>query len=257
MSRLGSLKYDSKAITDLKSQTKKASYLTVMPILERLIALGLVKVPSAEARESDEEQQEQEKKEEMPDIKTIVAEVRNMVKERPELQNHSEIKRIFLQLKYYNTELEKKKDLEPNIPKEKRPSFEANFRQIFQEIHDKIQNAYRNLTKEEQQEARPASRLPILKRYDFSKCENIYRTQAQEASKLYHTLFFAVKERSQMREILLEIASAEPYYEDRYNREMECYGKLAPFAGDDTRICLALAENIRRYCERSIEWRVK
>ncbi len=256
MSNLGTLKYDSKAITDLAPQTKKASYLTVLPILQRLFVFGHIRIPPPpETKEEAEERIEEETRPERPDMKTLISEVREMVKQQPELQNHPEIKKIFLQLKYYNTELEKMKSLEPNIPKEKRPSFAANFQKIFDEIHEKIFNAYRLLISSEKEESRPESKLPILKRYDFSKCEGIYRTQAQEASKLYHTLFFAKKERYQMREILLEIASAESYYEDRYTSEMECYKKTAPFTGEDTKASLALGENIRRYCERSIEWR--
>ncbi len=259
MSSLGSLKYDSKAITDLNEQTKKGSYLTFLPILERLIVLGMLRVPAAGEDEAEEgsKPQPEEEPQELPDIKTIVNEVRSLIKEKPELQNNQEIKRIFLQLKYYNSELEKKKSLEPNIPKEKKPSFDANFQSIFDEIHEKIRNAYRNFTAQQAQQNKPESKLPILRRYDFSKCEPIYRKQAEEASRLYHTLHFARRERYQMREILLEIASAEPYYVESYANELSCYGKLAPFAGDATRISLALAENLRRYCERSVEWRTK
>ncbi|MFP4267983.1 MAG: hypothetical protein ACLFQW_08335 [Spirochaetaceae bacterium] len=253
MSQLGTLKYDSKAITDLQTQVKKSSYLTILPILQRLLILGIVKAPAAEEEEVRQEQEERVI--EVPDLKTIIAEVRNMIKERPELQNNQDIKRIFLQLKYYNTELEKKNSLEPNIPKEKKASFEANFKERFDEIHGKIQNAYRSFLSQEEKKSRPESKLPILRRYDFTKCENIYRKQAEEASKLYHTLTFAQKERYQMREILLQMASAEPYYEDSYKKEIECYRRTAPFSGDDIRVSLALAEKLRRYCERSVEWR--
>jgi len=259
MSRLGTLKYDSKAITDLSEQCKKGAYLTFLPILERLFVWGMLRVPSAEPQEPEESERNRARQapKQAPDLKTIVNEVRNRVRENSELQNNPEIKRIFMQLKYYNSELEKKKSLEANIPKEKRASLEANFQQIFTEIHEKIQNAFLSYLKQEEQNSRPTSRVPILKRYDFTKCEGTYRKQAEEASKLYHTLHFARKERYQMREILLQISTAEPYYEDSYKKELECYGKIAPFAGDTARVGLALGENIRRYCERSVEWRTK
>lgn len=258
MSHLGTLKYNSRAITDLGTTTDKSSYLTSLPVLQRLIALGLLHVPQTDQKESEEAMEAAENKaKERPNIKTIVSEVHNMINERPEIQKNNEVKRIFLQLKNYNNELAKKKSLEPNIPKEKKASFEENFRQVFEDIHQKIYNAYSTLLSREEEQSQSQSKLPLIKRYDFSRCDDVFRSQAEEASRLYHTLAFAIKERSQMREILLEIAAAEPYYEKGYTHELACYKKIVPFSGDDIQVSLAYAETLRRYCERSIEWRPK
>jgi hypothetical protein len=105
------------------------------------------------------------------------------------------------------------------------------------------------------QEVKQEEKLPIFRRYDLTGCEEIYRKEAEEASRLYHTLRFARKERYQMREILLELSAAEPYYEDSMKKEVKCYSKVLPYQGESTKVSLALAEHIRRYCERSVEWR--
>lgn len=255
MTPLKSLKWDSKAITTLERSVRQAAVGVLTPAVQRLFALGMLRLysPRGEAREDTPRAGEPEE-EKAPDIKTIVAEVQEMVKDRPELRTHQEVKRIMIQLKNYNAELEKMQNLAPNIPKEKLESFKRNFKETFDDLTEKIRSAYRNLLEAEFGKETPAENLPILKRYDFFEMEKLYRDQVANAARIYSTIRFAEQERFQMREILVELASSEPYYEGFFKKELESYRHLAPFGEDYLKISKAFGEQISRYYDRYAEW---
>ncbi len=255
MTPLKSLRWDSKAITDLEKSVRQSAVGVLTPAVQRLFALGMLRLYNLKNENQEEPPAIQETEEkDTPDIKTIVAEVQEIVKERPELRTHQEVKRIMMQLKNYNTELEKMKSLAPNIPREKQEGFKKNFNEIFSDITEKIQNAYRSLIREELTEPKQVENLPILKRYDFYGMEKMYREQIANAARIHSTIRFAEKERFQMREVLVELAAGEPFYDGLLKRELEEYRHLAPFGKDHMKISRAFGEQIGRYFDRYAEW---
>lgn len=255
MTPLKSLKWDSKAITALERSVRQAAVGVLTPAVQRLFALGMLRLYNTKNETQEENPHSQEPEEQkVPDIKTIVAEVQEMVKDRPELRTHQEVKRIMMQLKNYNTELEKMRSLAPNIPREKQEGFKRNFQEIFDDITEKIQNAYRSIINEEYKDESPAENLPILKRYDFFSMEKLYRSQVENAARIYSTIRFAEQERFQMREVLVELAAGEPFYEGFFKRELEQYNHLAPFGDDSLKISRAFGDQISRYYDRYAEW---
>lgn len=255
MAPLKSLKWDSKAITSLEREVRLAAMAVLTPAVQRLFAMKKLRLYSVRGEEIEEEPKAAEgDKENVPDVKTIVAEVQEMVRQKPDLRTNSEVKRIMAQLKYYNTELEKMRSLEPNIPPEKKEGFRKNFQATFREIVEKIRGAYQTLIDEEFKENRPAENQPLLKRYDFSSLDNLFREQVRNAARIYSTIEFARKERFQMREILIELAAGEPYYIGLFSRELEMYKKLAPFGDDNVKISKAFGEQAGRYFDRYAEW---
>lgn len=255
---LDSLKWDSKAITNLDGAVRMSAMSILTPAVQRLFALGGLRLYSARGEEIEEEAESEKdgtnQEQDLPDIKTIIADVQEIVKQHPELRNNPEIKRILAQLKYYNTELKKMQSLEPNIPPEKKEGFRKNFQTTFHQINQKIRNAYQTLIDEELQKNRPPETKPLLKRYDFSQFENLYREQVQNASRLYSTISFVKKERFQMREILIDLSAGGPALMNLFTRELEEYKKLAPFGDDNVSISKAFGEQTSRYFERYAEW---
>jgi hypothetical protein len=253
MTPLKSLKWDSKAISSLAEMIEKAAMLTLAPALQRLLALGYIRPapPREQQAEEQEEPRQPQEARQMPAIKEMVADVKERIKKKPELKNHQEVKRIFVQLKYYNNQLEKMRSLQPGIPKEKQQSFLANFRQTFDEIHERIYNAYTALLRELEPPApQKASRTPILKRYEIAPAEPLYRSQCEDAARLYSTLAFAERERYNMRELLLELVTGEGYYISSYDQELKKYRTIAPFGSDYLQMSVAVSNALYRYLER-------
>ena len=255
MTPLKSLKWDSKAITNLEVAVRQSAMSILTPAVQRLFGSGKLRLYSARGEELEEAQANPETSaDEAPDLKTIVAEVKEMIKQRPQMRANTEVKRILAQLKYYNTELEKMRSLEPNIPAEKKEGFRKNFQTTFREIIEKIRGAYQTILDEELQENRPPEHRHVLKRYDFSGFDNLFREQIRTAARIYSTVGFAKKERFQMRESLVELSAGEPYYIGFFSRELEQYKKLAPFGDDNLKISRAFAEQTSRYYDRYAEW---
>ena len=266
MSPLKSLKWDSRAITDLTPPLRESAMGVLTPAVQRLFALGLLRLYSQKS--SEEAAGSQEKPEaanpQAPnkdpsqhassDIKTVVQEVKNMLKERPLLRNHQEVKKIMLQLKYYNTELEKMRSLAPNIPPEKAAGFKQNFQDTFNEIAQKIAASYTTLINEEMERNRPKEQLPVLKRYDFTNMDKLFRDQIANATRIYSTIRHADQERYQMREILVELSAGEPFHAGFFDRELKAYKQLAPFGEDNLKISRAFGNQLQRYYDRYAEW---
>jgi DNA-binding XRE family transcriptional regulator len=189
-----------------------------------------------------------------PDIRKVVQEVKSLLKEHPELKQHQEVKRIMVQLKYYNTELEKMRSLAPNIPPEKAAAFKKNFQTTFNEIAQKIGAAYNTLINEEIERDRPKEQLPVLKRYDFSTMDKLFREQIANAAKIYSTIRYADQERYQMREVLVELSAGEPFYSGFIARELRQYQQLAPFGEDHLKITRAFGSQLQHYYDRYAEW---
>ncbi len=273
MSPLKSLKWDSRAITDLTPPLRESAMGVLSPAVQRLFALGLLRLYSqksseeatgsqekpegaySQASHQQREAPQEEASQNMPtDIKTVVEEVKNMLKERPLLRNHQEVKKIMLQLKYYNTELEKMRSLAPNIPPEKAAGFKQNFQATFNEISQKIAASYNALINEEIEKHRPKEQLPVLKRYDFTNMDKLFREQIANATRIYSTIRHADQERYQMREILVELSAGEPYHAGFFDRELKAYKQLAPFGEDNLKISRAFGNQLQRYYDRYAEW---
>ncbi|MCF7949733.1 MAG: hypothetical protein K9M94_14180 [Spirochaetia bacterium] len=277
MSPLKSLKWDSRAITDLNPPLREAAVGVLTPAVQRLFALGLLRLYSPKGGGAEQEPgpggnaaaqsagqdagagtagagAAEEGGEQAPDIKKVVQEVKKLLKERPELQQHQEVKRIMVQLKYYNTELEKMRSLAPNIPREKAAAFKKNFQTTFNEIAQKIGAAYNTLISEEIERDRPKEQLPVLKRYDFSTMDKLFREQIANAAKIYSTIRYAGRERYQMREVLVELSAGEPFYAGFFARELKQYQQLAPFGEDYLKISRAFGGQLQHYYDRYAEW---
>ena len=305
---LKSLKWDSKAITDLNPPLREAALGVLTPAVQRLFALGLLRLYSTKTPEKDAANADSAAKapseagtsapaqssgsgsrspaghagrtgrtdsigdtgsvpkgprtspsseqsgEDPPDIKSVVQEVKNMLKDKPELRNHQEVKKIMLQLKYYNTELEKMRSLAPNIPPEKAEGFKRNFQTTFNEIAQKIAASYTTLMNEEMERNRPKEQLPILKRYDFETMDKLFREQIANGARIFSTIRHAEQEKYQMREILVELSAGEPYYAGFFDRELKNYKQIAPFDDDYLKISRAFGTQVLRYYERYAEW---
>ena len=260
MMPLKSLKWDSRAITKLNDTIKGSTMAIFTPLVQRLFAKGILRLYSHRSEEDEtkldrREQQEQDAPDSSgPDMKTIIAEVRKLIQEQPEMKTNPEVKKILLQLKVYNSEMEKMRSLAPNIPKEQAEGFKRNFKETFGEINSKIKSAYQNLMAEKEKSYRPEEHRPILKRYNFSEVEPIYHEQIENAVRIYSTISFAVQERFQMREILVELGATESYHEESFKKELELYSRLAPFGEESLKISRAYRDQISQYYQRYADW---
>jgi hypothetical protein len=249
------MKWDSMAMADLSETIARAGMLVLTPALQRLLALGYLRVGPAQRSEQEQgEEEEAQQGPQMPAIKEMVADVKERIEKQPELKTHKEVNRIFAQLKYYNSQLEKMRSLQPGIPHDKQRLFLSNFQQTFNEIHEKIYSSYTALLRElEPPKEQKPSRLPILKRYELAPAEPLYRSQCEEGARLFSSLSFADRKRYNMREPLLDLSTGEGYYDSLYDQELQKYRTIAPFAQDYLQMSRAVAETLHRYLERFTE----
>lgn len=223
---LETLKYDSRGFDKLSAFIPPLTGLLYIVLTQRLIVKGTVKASedkTVEAEGTGFDDQDFA-------IKDILADVQVRLNNQPEDTRNPRLQTILLQMKQYKTELEKKKSLEPNIPEDKRSAFEENYGKIFSEFLRKIRETYYDVLKDEAPKASSEGKPRKLSDYNLLPLEPLYRNQIELYSSLRSTLLFTVKERYNIREIIVDLGTKKQSYFSPPDKEEEKLHIIAPFA---------------------------
>jgi hypothetical protein len=211
---LDSLKYDSRGLETLKAESTKLAPLLYSILMQRLICRGTIQLRKGK-KGSDLKIDK--------DIKEIIQEINEKVKENPGLNQHQAVKNIFMQMGMYKKELQDMKKLSPNIPPDKASAFFANFKGRFDTITQSIHENYASLLKEEQEKLREKSLANPLSAFDLLPLAKLCAAQAQQAARLRSTLNFAIKDGFRTREYLTNLLKEKASIMQPFDRESELY----------------------------------
>lgn len=218
---LESLKYDSRGFDKIPMHSEALSKALFTLLLQRQIALGILKPRKSKQKEKEEE--DAAPIEEEDGTKQVLKDLQNILKDKPELKTHPAVKNIFMQVQIYKKELDNMKTLLPNILPEKRQSFYGNFKNTFQKITEKIQDQYQALLSETR-EPEPVEFNPEdLFCYNIKDFAQFYGKQTESISEIRSALLFAQSEKYKTREALLSLALKREDFLSHFARELGMY----------------------------------
>ncbi|HOV63835.1 MAG TPA: hypothetical protein PLG43_08155, partial [Spirochaetia bacterium] len=180
-----SFKYDSRGFEELKGLGEDMTALLFVVLMQRLFVTGEIRRKQKEnlkgGQAASSVPQDGESASGLK-ITEIVAAINERIKKDPSFATRPEVKNILLQVKIYQKELAKFKELRPNIPPEKAQGFIENFKRTFAAITKKIQRNYAAIIAAEEKEARKAVPKDLLERHDLSVLGPLLLTQAKDIS---------------------------------------------------------------------------
>jgi hypothetical protein len=92
-----------------------------------------------------------ETRQERKNLKTIVQDISGRIQANPALERDQRVKIILMQLKIYKNELSKLQELLPNLPPDKQAGIKQNFAKKIEEVTDKMNIQYEDLTRDEKE----------------------------------------------------------------------------------------------------------
>jgi hypothetical protein len=207
-----------KALTqeELERQTGNLHLLLFVTMLERCVSLGtvgLVRGQESGAPDVD------------PDLKLVLGDVQERVKADPALHANPAVKNILVQMKRYQTEMAKMKELQPKIKEEAKPTFLANFQETFASIADSIKKNYAELLRELRAGA-PQEETSLARRVPLKSLAPLLTQQAMTFARMRSSVLYAIEEKFRTRELLAKIFHQKGQILELLDAELKAYGGL-------------------------------
>ena len=248
---LKSLQYDSRAMNSFDDQITRARGLLAVTLIQRLIAVGAIKMTEHKAGSLHETVPEPA---DLPGIKEILGFVNKEIKTNPESKKDPLIKKIIMHIKMYQNETLKMNDLTAKVSEDKRIALKRNFEVTLGEQVSKMREAYSEIiNKSLEKELTPAPQN-ILLRYDYKPMGRFYQVQIEAFSKLLSTLLFARNEKFQTRELLLDLTRDQKDLINLINKERGEYSNIAPFDKGGSETAKAFVRRIVEYLGKERDW---
>lgn len=187
------------------------------------------------------------------EVKEIISEIEQRVKDDPELRTKQPVKNILMQLSRYTKEMNEFRELTARIPKDKAAAVAVNFRKTTDEIYGSIRRNYEQLLSDEQA-ALPKEPQNILLRIDLKAIASLYQRQAKEAAAARSTLHFAREEQYGTRELLIELAEQHGDFEKLIDAEQRRYEEFGGTPAVAREIAKAFNFEISKRIQREIEY---
>ncbi len=248
---LKSLQYDSRAMGSFDDQIKRARGLLAVTLIQRLIAVGAVKVTDHKAEDFQDTVPEPV---DLPGIKEILEFVNKETKTNPASLKDPLIKKIFMHIKMYQNETLKMNELTAKVSEDKRIALKGNFEATLGEQVTKIRETYNEIiNKSLKKEMAPAVKN-ILIRYDYKPMNRVYMVQIETFSRLLSTLLFARNEKFQTRELLLALTRDQKEFTDLIDKERDAYCNIAPFDANGSETGDAFVKRIIEFLGKEKDW---
>ncbi|MBN1699837.1 MAG: hypothetical protein JW881_20165 [Spirochaetales bacterium] len=214
---LENLKFRAVFLDDMARQVEIIEEMLLVVLIQRLIALGNLKI-------SSQTRIDELINAETIEIKSILHDILARIKENPELKKHSAIKNILVQFTIYQNENETMKKLSSNIKTRSSTSFYENFKVTFEKIFASIRRNYEIILRED---AEKILKKNILTAVQLKKTGPVLFNQAKEFSKIATTFDFARTEKYKVREILLPILRTKDNVLGLIAWELKCYREMS------------------------------
>jgi len=156
-----------------------------------------------------------------PPIEEIVTELKARVAANPELAKNAHVKNIFMEVQLYQKEFGQFSALSPQIPDERAPSFFANYKKRLGGILDNIHAHFREVRMAEDEELRKEFLRQEEEIFVFPELVKAVSSQAQELSRVRSSIFHALQEGYQVRNLLLKLADAKDPFMELLDAELK------------------------------------
>jgi len=207
-----------KALTqeEIERQIRSLRLLLFVTMVERCVVLGTVQlVRGPEAGAPDVE----------VDLKLVLGDVQDRVKADPSLQKHPAVKNILVQMKRYQGEMAKMRELEPKIKGEAKITFLGNFRETFASIAESIKKNYAEILKEARAGS-PPPETSLVRRVPLKGLGPLVTQQAVTFARMRSTLSYAIEEKFHTRELLAGLHRQKAQVLELLETELNGYASL-------------------------------
>lgn len=140
-----------------------------------------------------------------PPIEELVNEVKARVAANAELAKNPHVKNIFMEIQLYQKEFAQFAALSPQIPDDRAPTFFMNYKKRLDGILDSIHTHFRDIRMAEDAEMRKEFQRQEEDQFVFPELVKAISAQAQELSKVRSSIFHALQEGYQIRNLLLKL----------------------------------------------------
>lgn len=178
-------------------------------------------------------------------IKSIIADVQEIVANDPSARMNSAIKNILLQLHKYRDEVENFKSLKEKADADRLEAITKNFQASFSSIFSSIRKNYGRFL-EEQRLSNRRERGDTLSRLDSAVLQKLLVQQLEEMSRVRSTLRFVHQEHYNMREPLVKLSKTLKTFEDLFTSEQSLAEDISGGESAGTALLKMLAREIAR-----------
>jgi len=248
---LDSLRYDSRAMSSFDNQIERARGVLAVTLIQRLIAVGAVKIQDSKAEDPGKTSEPAADKTE---IKEIVEFVQGEPKKNPGIVQDMLFKKIIMHIKMYRTELQKMNELMAKVSAEKKIALKRNFNITLAEQVSKMRAAYKEIMERNVKEQQIPAAQNILLRFNFKPMSKLYMSQIEIFSKLLSTLKFAKNEKFNTRELLLDLNSEKAAFMSLIEKERDEYVSIAIFDKKGSETAKAFVKRIIEFLGKERDW---
>jgi hypothetical protein len=147
-----------------------------------------------------------------PPVEEVVAEVRARMAGNPDLAKNPHVKNIFMEIQLYQKEFSQFSALSPQIPDDRAPTFFANYKKRLDGILDNVHSHFRDIRLAEDDEMRREFQKQEEDVFVLPELVKSVSAQAQALAKVRSSIFHALQEGYQIRNLLLKLVEGkEPY----------------------------------------------
>ncbi|WP_321990868.1 hypothetical protein [Marispirochaeta aestuarii] len=244
-----SLKYDARGFDKIGQWADRLQYGLYLSMIQHLICRGSIRI--RKAKHDYPEQEKENATAPATDLKTVIADVSERLKNKPELQKNPHIKQILMQISIYKKELAETRRLAASMPREKAAGLAANFKKRVEEITWSASENHRKLLDE--LEPKPAAPVKGLPSYDLAPLAPLYLSQAKAFSSLASRFSFVEEQRSGARDVLIPLLGQRETWFRLMEREVKAYNLLEPFEGGERRAAMEFTREVVRILDREAE----
>ena len=244
-------RYKSLPAATLDSISRDLGIMVYVATIQRLLAEGQLPLRAHQNRSAEEGPTTGDLA--TTEVKEIIAEIQERVKDDPKLQTRQPVKNILMQLSRYTREMNEFRELTGRIPKDKAAAVAINFRKTTDDIYTSIRRNYEQLLVDEQA-ALPQEPQHILLRIDLKSMAPLYQRQAKEAAAVRSALLFAREGQYGTRELLIEQAARHGDFEKLVDAEQRRYEELGGTPAVAGEIAKAFSTEISKRIQREIEY---
>jgi hypothetical protein len=140
-----------------------------------------------------------------PPVEEVVAEVKARVAGNPDLAKNPHVKNVFMEIQLYQKEFAQFATMSPQIPDDRAPTFFANYKKRLDGILDNLHAHFREIRRAEDAELRKEFLYQEEDQFVTPDLVKLISTQAQEMTKVRSSIFHALQEGYQIRNLLLKL----------------------------------------------------
>lgn len=243
-------RYRSLTSAEIVQIGKRFGVLAYVANLQRFMSDGTIVLREHRRADADEESPAEPERE--VDVKEIIAEIQERVKNEPSVRTKQPVKNILMQLSRYSRELEQFKEVTARTAPDKRAGIATNFKQTSGEIFASIRKNYEALLAEERASV-PRKSQNILLRLPVDTLAGLFLKQAKAALQVRSGLVFAHEEQYGTREILLGVAERHEEIVGLIDQEEARYLEIAGTERLAIQVARTFAHELELRIERETE----